>query len=452
MPRTNHCDVSRLRQHDGMNDPMRPARFSPLHIIERTGLRPPELPARVAIDELQPRLASVAYPVLRLVLLFADQEPDAGWFDAAGMRVWEEELLRMASGDPLLQPLAVIVGLLVEAWAADREALSYACLAAADGAHGLNAEGTGLAFTEAAALCRPENARLAYLAGRSFKNSGRRREAERWLTRAARIAHGSGDGLAYALCHNSLGMLHWECGANPKSRTHLRRALRSARQHRYRNVEGMVLHNLFIVGFTSGDLEGVEDHARRAFELYRPHHPRLPALAYDIAYYWLTRGYATRALPIFQALAARFEDPEQQLQVLAAQVRAAGAAGDANAFERAWADAHELLASADIRATRTAAMVDLGLGAAHLERWPAAEAPFVDAMAAAEAWGQSDMLIRAEECLRAVRLGRNPDTLPRPAQMRRHQPAAEGLARECLHALSVYHEAVHCPAGEDAFV
>jgi tetratricopeptide (TPR) repeat protein len=436
----------------GINDSVRPAHFSPLHFIERTGLRSPELPARAALDELPPRLASAVYPVLRLVLLFADQEPDAERMDTAGMRVWEEELLRTASGDLLLLPLAVIVGLLAEAWPVDRATLSYACLAAADAAHQLNAEGTGLAFTEAAALCRPENARLAYLAGRSFKNGGRRREAERWLTRAARIAHGSGDGLAYALCHNSLGMLHWECGANPKSRTHLRRALRSARQHRHRNVQAIVLHNLFLVGVTSGDLEGVEEYARRAFDLYGPHNPRLPALAYDVAYYWLTRGHAARALPIFQALGERFEDPEQRIQVLAAQARAAGAAGEVNAFDRAWADAHELLASASIRATRAAALVDLGLGAAHSERWPAAEAPFLEAMASAEALGQCDMLIRAEECLRAVRSGMNPDTLPRPAQISRYQPAAEGLARACLHALSVFREAVHCPAGEDAFM
>jgi tetratricopeptide (TPR) repeat protein len=430
---------------------MQPAHFSPLHFIEREGLRSPELPARAALQELQPRLASVVYPVLRLVLLFTEAR-HAEWFAADDLRRWEVELLRDSSGDPLVQVMAVIVGFLADAPAGDTMALPYACLAAADHAHQLNAEETALLFTEAAALCRPENARLAYLAGRSLKNSGRAREAERWLTRAMKVARGSGDGLAYALCHNSLGMLHWESGANSKARTHLRRALRSARQHRHRNVEGIVLHNLFIVGFTSGDLEGVEEFARRAFELYRPHHPRLPALAYDIAYYWLTRGYAARALPIFRALEERFDQPEQRIQVLAAQVRAAGAAGDAEAFERAWADAHELLASATVRTTRTAALVDLGLGAAHLERWGVAQVPFVDAIASAEALGQSDMLIRAEECLRAVRVGRNPDTLPRPAQMSRRQVAAESLASECLHALSVFSAAVHCPAGDDALM
>ena len=420
--------------------------------MERTGLRSPEMPGRAALYELPPKLAAPAYAVLRLVLLFADREADDPWIATDEIRPWEEELLRSASADPLLQCLAVILGLLGEYPSVDLGALAYACLAAADGAHRLNAEETGLAFTEAAALCRPENARLAYLAGKSLKNSGRSREAERWMTRATTLARGSGDWLAYALCQNSLGMLHWESGANPQSRAHLHRGLRRARQHRLRNIEGIILHNLFLVGVTSGELMGVEEYAKKAFELYRPHHPRLPALAYDIAYYWLTRGYATRSLPLFVQLIDCFEQPEQRIQVLAAQARAAGATGNTQAFESAWADAHELLASARIRTTRAAALIDLGLGAAHLERWRAAQTPFEDAIASAEALQQSDMLIRAEECLRAVRLHRNPDTLPRPVQVSRHHPAAEELARDCMDALSIFGEAAHCLTGEDAFI
>lgn len=406
----------------------------PLTRSDHTTVHAPEVPGAPLLSELPPELALRAWDVLRAVLLFAAREPRAAFHAPDTARRWEEALLRDGGEPDLLNPLAVIVGELAAPARADRPRVAQACVAVAEWALARGAVESALAFFEAAALALPQNGRYALVAGRALKTRGRMKEAERWLQRARKLTRRSRDWEAHVLSTSSLGMLFWAEGAPARARTHLERGRALARRHGLRVLEGEMLHNLLVVAINMEDHALAESYARAALERYLPAHPRLPALAYDTAYYWLTRGHAARALAIFRELLPRFADPVQRFQVLAATARAAGAGGQRAPFEQAWRRAAKLLREGAPGVAIPAALIDLGLGAAHFERWERARAALAEALAAARRYSHAEELVRAEGYLAAVEDGRNPDPLvARAAPMSR--ACDERHARPFIDAL-----------------
>lgn len=423
-----------------------------LEFIDTPALRTSGITAGVVFEELDASAALPVFEVLHALFLYAGRERESPWFSPERVREWEEELLLSGLDPELRNVLGVLVGHLADPARLDLPALSRACLVGAEWALWRSAERTATVFFEAGALLRPDNARFAYMAGRAFKTKEMSREAEQWLVRASKLARWGRDWSTYVLAENSLGMLHWDHGAGSRARLHLERARRESRKHGLRAVEAIALHNLFVIHVTAGELDGVEEYARKALARYLPNHSRIPALAYDIAYYWLTRGYAGRALPIFRKLVHHFPEPRQRIQVLAAIARAAGACGDGETFEDAWTDSRAVLGAPGACRTWAAALVDLGLGAAHMEQWERARGCFEEAAAHAERLGQSDVLIRADACLEAVRERRNPDTIQRPARVLAARGPDEEFAGECLQALRIYTETAQCPAEAESLI
>jgi tetratricopeptide (TPR) repeat protein len=402
-----------------------------------------DVPGAVLLSDAPQALACDLFDAYRATILFASYSGGA-WGYTAPLRALEDRLLRSRGNLAFTQPLGVLAGELAEPKETCRRTVSRSCLAIADWALSEGHTETALAFAEAAALCSPEDGRLSYAVGRIFKSHGRARKAESWLRRASRLAYYIKDWESHTLCLNSLGMLYWDQGANPRSKASLHRARRYAKRYAFRRLEGVVLHNLFVVSCTSGDFSNVEEYAQGAFERYLPNFYRLPALAYDIAYYWLIRGYALRALPVFQSLISHFPVPGQRIQVLAALARAAGAAGDEAAFNSAWAEVHSFRSDARVRQTLSASLIDVGFGACHLGDWARARLCLTEAMQAAEAFGQTDMLIKAEAALEDVKLGRNPDVTVRPKGATSSNEAAEELASRCVGALAAFNDPVDC--------
>jgi tetratricopeptide (TPR) repeat protein len=258
------------------------------------------------------------------------------------------------------------------------------------------------------------------------------KESDIWLRRAARIARWYSDWEAFADALTSIGMLAYRQGNIPRARTHLDRALRVARRQGLRQLEGEILHDRFTVAFTSNEKIDAEAFARAAYERYLPSHERLPALAYDVAYFWLTRGYARRAFAVLRLLRPHFDQPAAQFQVLCASARAAGASGERATFQAVWSEASRLLESAQSSAAFAIALVDLGYGAAHVGDWAHAEVAFARAADAALMKGQAEARIRAEAALDAVRRKENPDSLP----IRRAGSESTELERELVSQLA----------------
>lgn len=414
--------------------------YSPLEFVDAVALRYSTAPPSVALRELPGGIAEIAFEVLNLLWLFGSLGVyrRGAWFKPDELQALEEEILTSSGLDPLLRSA---LGLIVGELARPNEqtaVLPQACAAAAEWAIGASARGTALAFIELSALACPLSGRLALLAGRALKTHSKIREAEYWLRRSGKLAHLGRDWETLVLSQSSLGMLYWNQGATARAERHLSRALRYAKKYKLRGEIGVINHELFVVRATSDQLPGVEQFARAAFRYYLPNHPRLPHLAYDLAYYWLMRGYVHRVVPLFRELLPHFPEPAQQIQVLSALARAAGASGDRDSFAEAWAASQPLLSNPAIQTTRAAALIDLGFGACHFELWAEASFCFTEAVKAAEALGQHDLVIRAAACLESAENRDNPNTPTRPETVTAGQNDSERLARAFLGAVSEF--------------
>jgi tetratricopeptide (TPR) repeat protein len=357
------------------------------------------------VRELPPELALTVWQVLRSVLLWAAEVPAqrGDLFESRAMEQWEAELLQGTFDTELRYPLAVIVGELADPVAASPEQMAHACLCVTEWGLAHNATRTALAFTEAAALCRPDHPRYAWMAGRLLRTHGYRREAEQWIKRSVRVAGTRGDWEAQTLALNSLGNVFYEAGNYREAHHAQLQALRGARKHGFREREGEVLHDLFVVSWYLGDADSAEEYARRAFEIYKTGHARLPALAHDVAFSWVERGHYGRALIVLRELPDFFVEPRERIRVLASAARAAGGCGNAHAFQEIYSEISALAENIEKTSGVAVALVEVALGATSLGWWDQAERTLERALRIATLRSESDVVIRAEAMLASVR-------------------------------------------------
>ncbi|MFL5541736.1 MAG: hypothetical protein ACJ8J0_22310 [Longimicrobiaceae bacterium] len=348
-------------------------------------------------------------------------------------RVERHALARLDEGG--CWPAAAVVAMFVAAPPDDdREEIARACLALADWALSQQAQETALAFAGLAALVWPRHPRYAWTYGRLLRGRSRMREAEHWFRRSYRIAVWLGDFEAQVKCLDSLGVLAYVTGNYRRAEGRLVRALALATKRGLRHVRGEVLHNLFALELERQDFARAEDYAASALRHYLPRHDRLPALAHDLACLWMNQGHFERALPLLRAVVNHLEEPSERFQTYAATARAAGGAGDRDAFEWAWRGAHETAIRLDEGRIRGAALVDLGRGASSLGRWTEAVQAFERARFVAARHGETSVLVTAEAGLTAAVAERGVDSPARP-QQRNAMVRADVVAREMIDAL-----------------
>jgi tetratricopeptide (TPR) repeat protein len=411
--------------------------YVPLEMSDRVSLPPGEIPGESVLAELPASCAVIVFDVLRAVLLAVQKSRVAPLYDTLALDAWEAQLLESEHPEALRYPLGLLVGLIRDGQDADRPLMAQACLALADWACERQATATALLWFEAAAICFPENGRYALITGRAYRQAGRLADAERWLKRAARLTYWRKDWGAYAFAVCTLGMVSWTQGSVSKALRYLHRSRRFARRYGERVLEGEIFHNLLAIAISSGDAEHVEEYAREAFQRYLPAHHRLPALAYDVAYFWLMRGHTQRALVIFTQLLPHFPQPEQRIQVLAALARAAGKAHDEILFTGVWAQAISLAERLSAAVTLPHALLDLGLGAAHFRMYKEAEALFRQALQLGEERGQGSVVILADKYIAAVTAAHNPDASTKTLRVTAVQQAAEQFAERMARMLVV---------------
>lgn len=368
--------------------------FGPLDFCDRTHIPTAHTEGAAILAELPTAEGLLLFRVLRVVVSYARGEYDRGWFDADALRGWEEELLRARGDARLYAPAAVIVGELADPEQAAMDRVSHACWCLVEWA-AERSPAAMVAFAEAAALSWPANPRDALAAGRLIRQAGYAREGEIWLRRARRLAAHYRDWECLVLSTSSLGMLHFDQGNYRLATQHLDRAFRIAKRNGLRTLEGEVLHHRLAVAIIAGELDAAERYAKDAFDRYLPFHRNLPALAYDIAYLWLSRGNAARAVPLFRALRPHFQTGVKRMQVLCALCRAAGMLRDHALFVECAGPAVQ--ASEQLRSLKVpAALVDLAAGAIDLEEREIAEDSLRRARSLSEELGQADIALRAE--------------------------------------------------------
>ncbi|HEX6039878.1 hypothetical protein, partial [Longimicrobium sp.] len=166
---------------------------------------------------------------------------------------------------------------------------------------------------------------------------------------------------------------------------------------------------------------------------YGPRHPKLPALAHDVAYFWMGQGRFEPALDVFRAVLPHFVDAGERLLCAGNLGRASGALGDRATFEEAW----EMVWNSDDReklAAASQALLELAHGASSLRDWPRAEKAAEAARDLAQKRGQGQVVILSDTVLDAARRKRNIET-PAAAEPAGAAEDTQDLAAEFVRSL-----------------
>ena len=354
-------------------------------------------------SELPHEAAFALWQVLRCVELWT-AEPEGvrrEVFERGYMERWERALLKGALDPEARFPLAVVVSEMAAA-PAGAGRLPWACVCVADWALGRGALRAALAFAEAAARAAPQQPRYAWLAGRLLRGHGKPRDGERWLRRAHRLAVAHRDWETQARSLTSLGNLFLEVGRHGDARHYHGRALRIAQRFRLREQEAMAFHDLFALAIQEGKRAEAERYARGALAAYRSTDHRIPRLAHDVAYFWMTQGHFALALGVFLAVRPYFTAPDHGLKLLANTAHAAGGMGDRALFMRLHLETEALIPELDTPDTLAAALLELACGAAAVREWSTALTLAARAADVARARSEANVLIRAEALSTAV--------------------------------------------------
>jgi tetratricopeptide (TPR) repeat protein len=308
-----------------------------------------------------------------------------------------------------------------------------ACTAIARWAEEEGHMNTALAYTQAASVASPRNARLALAVGQLARRRAELARAETWFRHAIMVARQIGDWEAYSRAYIALGNMLVRRGNFPGAhRMHIK-ALRAARRKGLPQIQGMALHDLFTIAIETGRHEQAEEYARQAFRSYGASHESIPALAHDIAYYWMERGNFERALQVFQALEPHLRDAQTRLILLASMARAAAGTGNRDVFRKAWTQITRVTREPEIQAVAPACMLELAIGAAMLGEWDRAEHAGAEALESAVRMGQGKVRFRAEALLESIRNDRTVQA--KLSTPRTSSPKAEALASDLVRTL-----------------
>jgi tetratricopeptide (TPR) repeat protein len=270
--------------------------------------------------------------------------------------------------------------------------------------------------------------------GKLARGRGELPRAETWYRHAIMIARQIGDWETYGRAYLALGNMARERGNFPLShRMHIK-ALRSGKRKGLSPIVGRASHDLFVIATETGRNDQAEHFARQAFRAYGPQHENLPALAHDIAYYWMDQGYFARALPVFEALMPLLPEMVNQLRVRSHIIRAAGGANDRELFRKTWNEAMKLTREPEVLPVLANSLLEMARGATSMGEWDRAEQVAERAVAVATERNEPAVILRAESVLDSIRRGR---TVERAIAARagRSTDQADALAHEMVRSL-----------------
>lgn len=295
---------------------------------------------------------------------------------------------------------------------------------------------TALAFAQRSAVAAPDEAGPAYLVGLISRRGADYRRAEVWFRRALALARHNLDWKHYGLAHMGLANLYMQRGDAPKARSRLLRALRSARRHGVWAVKPYALHDLFLLSATGDDARQAEQYARSAYRAYGRRHPRLRALAHDVAWFWMLQRQFERALPIFQSVLPHFSRPPERMMVLSNIARAAGGACQFPVFDQAWHEVWKMVDDSRDRERVAEALINLAHGAAALGLVVRMEMAASYALTIATRRAEAKERIAAEELLAASRDAQPQENDAYQSEGDDLPPGADWFAMELVEALA----------------
>jgi tetratricopeptide (TPR) repeat protein len=349
------------------------------------------------LQELPGDLGVLLWATLRDVMLYlGGPAAERGALFPAGAGEARRAEIAACGVDPALwAPLLVVAEMMEGPAEASRARVAHACRALARWAEG-DAPATRLAFSQAAALARPGDPRLALATARLARDAADHARAETWFRRAVKLARGK-DWESYIRAFLGLGIMYYRGGNYPAAGVVAGRALRAARRRRLREMEGEAHHDLMLIAGEGNRPALVYQHARAALEAFGPQHRRLPFLAHDVACAWCDEGRFDLALPVFERLLPSFPNPAERVRVLANATRAAGGAGARAQYEEYRASVIALLRETPGAAPSEAELMLLVARADNsMGEWRRAEEAALQSIERATARGENQNRLLAE--------------------------------------------------------
>ncbi|HEX6368793.1 MAG TPA: tetratricopeptide repeat protein [Longimicrobium sp.] len=357
------------------------------------------------LDEVQGPLGLLLWETYRDVALWASTAPEErdGLF-AAGAAATRRSSMDAAGADPALErALRGASVVLTDPAGAQEQDVMAACRQAADWAEQRGLLATAVTLATAAALASPAHAGAAFRVGQIARRNNQGARAETWFRRAVGLGRQAKDWLSYSEAFLGLGNLYKARGNYPAARRFHIRGLRAARRHALRDVQGRALHDLFTIAVETSPPAEAQELARLAFRAYGPRHPKLPALAHDVAYFWMSQGRFEPALEVFRAVLPHLHDASDRIICSGNVGRAAGATGDRAVFDEAWEQVWGAESEWDKLPLAAQALLELAHGASSLRDWGRAERAAESARDLGQRKGAGQVVIESEAVLDAAR-------------------------------------------------
>ncbi|HEX8904034.1 MAG TPA: tetratricopeptide repeat protein [Longimicrobiaceae bacterium] len=389
------------------------------------------------LDEISGQLGLVLWQSLRDAMLWGragKAERDALFTPGADQSRVADVLAANAPED-LEEPLKTMAAMLGAPSTMREENVALACRQVAQWAEAKGLLAAALSFAQAAAVVNPADPTMAYAVARLARRRREYPRSETWFRRTIALARQAGDWPTYALAFDGLGNLYVARGNFPVAKRFFERALKAAQRNSLHDIAGMALHDLFGVAVETNQPREAHEYARAAFQEYGPHHPQLPRLAHDVAYFWTTLGYFERALSVFKSLMDHVDDPALRLALMGDMGRAAGGVGDRETFQMAWDEVGEITRQTPGLDTEARAFLDLAYGALSLGAWDRAIDAGQRALELARAKGEAKTTFQAEAVLDAGRRHQRAE-LHRAAEHEEWSAEADSLATEFVHSLT----------------
>jgi tetratricopeptide (TPR) repeat protein len=336
----------------------------------------------------------------------------------------------------LVQPLRDLAEILSAPETVQPESVGGACRAIADWATEHEHQATALAFAQAAALAASRDAAASFAVGRMARLQGDHARADTWYRHAVMLARQVGDWESYVRSYNGLGKIFIHRGNLPMAHRMLIKGLRAARRKGLGELQGMVLHDLFVVATQSGRNESALEFARGSFRHYGAEHPDIRRLTHDVAYVWLEQGHFARAAAVFKALAPAAEEADLSVLAYSNLARAAGNLGDVDQFQRAWTEAMRRIRMHPKGQTTADCLLELGMGAAALGEWERATEALERSATEARELGVNAVRMRAESVLEALRAEKKVEAKPAVPGSPEQERTADLLADRMVRTLT----------------
>lgn len=389
------------------------------------------------LREIDDALGLVLWRAVRDIQLWSATVPEIR--DTLFQPMNEEVRARVAFAEHLYPALTAslraFVRLAVQARETPASVVSGACLDVSQWADRRGFKDTASVLAETAAYADPEDPTSANWAGYFNRRQGLPdsfQRADAWYRRALKLAIRRRHTREVIRSHLGMGVVLKESGDDEGAKQYFGRAVRRALSRGRRRQAGVAEHYLLGLAAESGNFATARYHARRALQYYPIHHPRIPALAHDIAFLLLRHGFAADAARLVEAALPLFSHPALQALVRSTAARAHGLLREPAGFADHSATALQLATIHPEYAVEV--RLNVAEGARWLARWSDALALVRDGLAQARSRRNVAMERVAVAMLDEIEAG----VLPPHGSMDEPESSLRQLVDECLSRLRAW--------------